>query len=508
MTNSAPNVLKLKEDLLKGGGAEKVEQQHTSGKKTARERISEILDKDTFVETDVFVKSRDNKFIADQAPCEGVVTGFGTVNSRPVYIYAQDYTVLSGSLSEMHAKKIVKIMNMAKASGVPVVAVIDSAGARIQEGVDALSGYASIFAKSAELSGVVPQIAVVAGPCIGASAIAASLCDVTIAVDKISTIGAFNGSVYDAKDGIDYKSDLTSAEFAGSVSGLAEVVCKDENEAYAQLKLLLDFLPSSNMEDAPEDAPADDINRNTPELDAYISNASYDVKQVISAVSDNGAFFEISADYAKSAVCGFMRINSRSVGVVANQPLVDQGVITGDAAKKMASFVSLCDSFNLPIVTMVDTVGLLCSSDAEKAGIVKDAAKIAFTYASATVPKVTLLLNKATGSAYSLMASKALGADMVYAWPSASIEILPAGTAAQIVYEDEIKASDDPKKARAEYTKKFTEYNSSPVAAAQRGYVDDIIDPINTRPILAAALEMLYSKYADMPAKKHGNMPL
>jgi len=508
MTNKAPNALKLKEELLKGGSSKKVEQQRAAGKMTARERIDKIIDKDTFVEIGVFFKSRNNDFISDDAPCEGVVAGFGTVNLRPVYVYAQDYTVLSGSLGEMHAKKIVKTMEMAQSSGVPVIGIIDSAGARIQEGVDALNGYGEIIAKSVELSGVVPQIAVIAGPCIGAAAIAVSLVDVTIAVEEISSLGAYSGVVYDAKDGIDYVSDVTSAAFAGASSGLAKVVCKDEEEAYLKLKNLLDYLPSSNMEDAPDDVVSDDINRNTPELDIFMGNSSYDIKQIIKAVSDGGDFFEVYEDYAQSAVCGFMRMNSRSVGVVANQPSSDGGVIKSDSAKKMASFIGLCDSFNLPVVTLVDTVGLECTSDAEKAGFVKDAAKIAYAYASATVPMVTLLLNKATGSAYSLMGSKALGADLVYAWPSASIEILPAGTAAQIVYEDEIKKSDDPVKARAAYTQKFTEYNSSPIAAAQRGYIDDIIDPINTRPILTAALEMLYSKYSDMPAKKHGNMPL
>ncbi len=508
MTNSAPNVLKLKEELLKGGGAEKVEQQHSAGKMTARERIDKLMDKNTFVEIDVFLKYRKNDFTTDEAPCEGVVAGFGTINSRPVYVYAQDYTVLSGSLSEMHANKIVKAMEMAKSSGVPVIGILDSAGARIQEGVDALNGYGKIFAKSTELSGVVPQVTVVAGPCIGAGAIAASLSDITLAIDGISSLGANSGSVYDAKNGIDYASDITSATYAGAVSGLTDIVCKTEDEAYTKLKILLDFLPSSNIEDAPDDVISDDINRNTPELDSFIGKISYDVKEVVKAISDSGIFFELYADYAQTAICGFARVNSRSVGVVANQPQTEGGVIKCDSSKKIASFVGLCDSFNIPIVTLVDTVGVECSSDAEKAGIVKDAAKIAYAYASATVPMVTLILNKAVGSAYSLMASKALGADMVYAWPSASIEILPAGTAAQIVYEEEIKNSEDSVKARTEYTKKFAEYNSSPIAAAQRGYIDDIIDPINTRPILAAALEMLYSKYSDMPAKKHGNMPL
>ena len=508
MTNSAPNVLKLKEELLNGGGAKKVEQQHSAGKMTARERIEKIIDKDTFVEIGVFLKQRVNDFATEDAPCEGVVAGFGTVNARPVYIYAQDYTVMSGSVSEMQAKKIVKAMDMAKAAGVPVIGVLDSAGARIQEGVDALSGYASIMAKSAELSGIVPQITVVAGPCLGASAIAASLSDFTIAVDEIGSLGAFSGAVYDAKDGLDAASGVSSAAYAGTDSGLASVLAKDEEDAITSLKTLLDFLPSSNLEDAPDDVASDDLNRNTPELDAFIGNSSYDVKQVINAVSDSGMFFEVYEGYATSAVCGFMRINSRAVGVVANQPLVEGGYITSNASKKIASFIGICDSFNVPVVTLVDTVGIACSSCAEKLGVVKDAAKIAYAYSTATVPKVTILLNKAVGSSYALMGAKDLGVDMVYAWPSASIEILPAATAAQVVYESEIKESDDPIKARSELTAKFTEYNSSPIAAAKRGLIDDIIDPINTRPILAAALEMLYSKYTDLPAKKHGNMPL
>lgn len=508
MISNAPNVLKLKEQLLEGGGTTKVEAQHSAGKLTARERIEKIIDKDTFVEIDAFLKFRKNDFSVADAPCEGVVAGFGTINARPVYIYAQDYTVLDGSVGEMHAKKICKAMNMAKSSGVPVIGVLDSAGARIQEGVDALNGYGEIISKSVELSGLVPQVNLVCGPCIGAAAITASLGDVTLIADGIGTTGAFGASVYDAKDGKDSASDITSAKYACSESGLAAVCCNDEDDMVTKLKDLLEFLPSSNMEDAPDSEVQDDLNRNTPELDAFIGSSDYDVIDVVKTISDGGKFFELYQDFATTAVVGFMRINSRSVGVVANQPKNNGGVLKGDSSKKIASFIGMCDSFNIPVVSLVDSQGVECASAAEEAGIVKDLAKVAYAYSSATVPMVTVLLNNATASSYALMGSRAVGADMVYAWPSASISILPADVASMIVYKEEIEKSENPLTARAEYLQKYKEINSSPINAAQRGFIDDIIDPINTRPIVAAALEMLYSKYSDMPAKKHGNMPL
>ena len=508
MISNTPDVLKLKEQLLKGGNATKVDEQHSNGKLTARERIKKIIDIDTFVEVDTFLKFRNNDFVSDDAPCEGVIAGFGTINLRPVYIYAQDYTVLGGSVGEMHAKKICKVMQMAKSSGVPVVGLLDSSGARIQEGVDALNGYGEIFKKSVELSGIVPQINLICGPCIGAAAIAASLGDITLITDGIGSTGAFGAGVYDAVNKKDTASDINSASYACATSGLAAVFCTDEDNCFNKLKKLLDYLPSSNLVEAPDDFQSDDLNRNIPELDTFIGNSDYDVTDVIRAVCDNSKFFELYKEYASTVVVGFIRINSKAVGVIANQPKNKGGIITSISAKKTASFIGLCDNFNIPIVTFVDCIGIECSSEAEKAGIVKDCAKIAYAYSAASIPLVTILLNKAVSGVYSLMASRALGVDMVYAWPSAAIEILPANAASMILYSDEIKNSDDPITARAEYTEKFAKYNSNPIAAAERGLIDDIIDPINTRPIIAAALEMLYSKYLELPPKKHGNMPL
>ncbi|MCK5130391.1 MAG: methylmalonyl-CoA carboxyltransferase [Clostridiales bacterium] len=508
MISNAPDVLKLKEQLLKGGGTQKVEEQHNAGKMTARERIEKVIDQDTFIEIDAFLTFRNNDFTSDSAPCEGLVAGYGTINNRPVYIYAQDYTVLDGSVSEMNAKKICKTMDMAASSSVPIIGILDSAGARIQESVDALNGYGSIFNKCVQLSGIVPQINLICGPCIGAAAIAASLGDITLIAEEIGATGAYSASVYDAKDSKDSASDITSASYVTTKSGLAAIMCKTEDELFAKTKELLEFLPSSNLEDAPDAEITDDLNRNTPEFDSLIGTSQYDVVQVIQSLSENSNFLELYSNYATTSVVGFMRINSRAIGVVANQPNNENGIIKSDSAKKIASFIGFCDSFSIPLLTLVDSKGIESSSTAEHLGIVKDSAKIAYAYSSATIPMVTVILNNATGSAYSLMGSRALGADIVYAWPSAKISILPADVAAMIVYKDEIEKATDPIKARKEYTDKFSTYNSSPIAAAQRGYIDDIIDPINTRPMVAAAFEMLYAKYSELPPKKHGNMPL
>ncbi len=508
MNSNTPDVLNLKEQLQFGGGAKKVEEQHNAGKLTARERISNIIDKGTFVEIDAFLKFRKNDFTEETAPCEGVVAGYGTINYRPVYIYAQDYTVIDGSMSEMHAKKICKAMEMAKNSSVPVIGFLDSAGARIVEGVDALNGYAKIFKKSVELSGLVPQINLICGPCMGSASIAASLGDITLIADEIGTMGMNSASIYDAKDGCDTVSNINTAVYATEQSALAAILCKSEDEMIVKVKTLLDFLPSNNMDEAPEVLIEDDLNRQTPEFNSIVNAKNYDIREVIKSIGDGLGFFELYSNYATTAVVGFIRINSRTVGVAANQPKNYGGMLKTDSAKKIASFIGLCDSFDIPLLTLVDSIGIECSRDAEKKGLIKDLAKIAFAYSSSTIPMITLILNNAISTAYSIMGSRALGADMVYSWPSAKISILPASIASQIVYGEEIKNAEEPQKARQEYVQKFEEYNASPVMAAQRGFIDDIIDPINTRPMIAAAFEMLYSKYVDLPNKKHGNMPL
>ncbi len=506
MSSNAPNVLAQKQALMQGGSPELVEAQHSAGKLTARERIEKVLDEGTFIEVGVFLKSRPDVITGKDVPCEGVVAGFGTVNDRPVYIYAQDYTVLSGSVGHMHAEKICKVMDMAAENGVPVIGILDSAGARIGEGADALNAYGKLFKKSADLSGVVPQLTLVCGPCVGAAAIAASMSDVTFVVDEIVQLGAYGAATYDAKAGKADATGIVSASYSTATSGLAQLRYAKEDECFEALKSFLEYLPSNNLEDAPILLSADDLNRDIPSFDGYLGSTDYDVKDVVKAIADDNSTFELGTEYAKNMVTAFVRINERSIGVVANQPSVDGGSIDTKGAEKASDFIILCDAFNIPVLTLVDTQGVVACSDQEAAGIVKRCAKLATSYAQATVPMVSLVLNKAVGSSYSLMASKALGMDMVYAWPSAQIAVLPSEAAAMMLYDEEIKKNDDPAKARAEFTDKYRQINASPIHAAQGGYIDDIIDPINTRPIQAAAFEMLCGKRVEPIARKHGTL--
>jgi len=488
MSSNAPYVLAQKEQLLQGGSKEAVEAQHSAGKQTARERVKAIIDKATFVEIDVFASSRANEFTAE-VPCEGLIAGFGTIQGRPVYIYSQDYTVMNGSVGKANGEKICKVMRMAAENGVPVIGVLDCAGARVGEGVDALDAFAKIFRMSSALKGVVPQVSLALGPCIGACAIATRISDVVLGVSGISTMGAHSAYVYDAKEGKADSTDICSAEYCSKVSGLLDAVYADEASCVAGLKDLLSYLPSSCC-DVPVRDCDDDLNRETPAFDNYLEGG-FDVVEVIKQVADHGAFFELGAEFAATMVTGFARLNGKTIGIIANQAKELDGFMSYEGIEKAADFIEKCDLMGISILSLVDNKGLCSCTCNEENGVVRMSAKLAQAYAGTQVPKVALILNNAIGAGYALMASKGLGTDMVYSWPNAQIAAMDAVNSAQVVYGKEIAGSENPVIARQEYAEKFAKYSANPINAAKSGLIDDIIDPISTRPILIAAFEML-----------------
>jgi len=486
-----------KQSVLAGGGEAKVKKQHDDGKLTARERIAKLLDDKSFVETDAFVQGSmaADGFKAVSAAGEGVVTGFGTINARPVYVFSQDFTVLGGSLGFMHTQKILKVLNMAGKSGIPVIAVLDSAGARLGEGAASLNGLSQIMKKMTELSGVVPIISVVAGPCVGSASYLTALSDFVFTTEKISTIASSAPSVY----GVDAQS-FGGAKAAAEFSGLADFVAADEDNGFMQVKQLMEFLPFNNVEDAPVYDQTDDLNRQIAAFDAE----DMDVKAMISAIADNGSFLETKAFYSSSIVTGFIRLNGFVTGVVANNgaPLCKEG------AKKAAKFIGFCDAFNTPIVTLVDTEGYAADADAEKAGVVSDAAKLIFAYAEASVPMVTVITGKAIGNGFVSMCPKGLGADMVYAWPNAEISCLASETAGNIIMTETLLGAEDPIEKRKELGALYAEKFANPFEAAKQGAVDDIIKPSETRMRVIAGLEMAFGKREQVLPKKHSVMPL
>lgn len=496
------------------GGTEKVKKQHDSGKKTARERIALLFDEGSFVEVGAFVTHRCKEFnmTENDAPAEGVVTGYGTIDGRLVYAYSQDFTVIGGSVGEMHGAKICKILDMALKMGAPVIAICDSGGARIQEGADALKGYGEVLCKTAKLSGVVPQISLVLGVCAGGAVFAPAMNDFVIMADKTSQMFVNGASVITGVSG----KETTPEEVGGSEvhtakSGVAGIRCATEEECIAQAKLLLSYLPSNNLESAPIYDCTDDLNRISSALDEVVpcdSNAPFNMKTVISEVADNGEFVEIFSEFATNIITGFVRMNGSTVGVVANNPEVMSGMLDSNSSEKAASFVRFCDGFNIPVVTFTDASGYVPSKEEENNGIAIKGAKLFYAFAEATVPKINVITRRAYGAAYLAMNSKHLGADMVYAWPSAEIAVVSSDTAANIIFKNDIAASSDPMTTRSEKIAEYKEKFANPYNAASRGYVDDIICPSATRQMLIGALEMLMSKRESGPAKKHGNSPL
>lgn len=501
-------------EIAQGGGEEKIKKQHEAKKLTARERILALMDEGSFVEIDAFVKHRCTEFGMDkvEAPGEGVITGYGTVDGRLTYVYAQDFTVIGGSLGEMHAKKICKVMDMAVKMGAPIIGMNDSGGARIQEGINALAGFGEIFCRNTKASGVIPQISVIMGPCAGGAVYSPALTDFIFMVENTSQMFITGPQVIKAVTGEDVTlEELGGANAQAEKSGVAHFTSSSDEECIEKIKKLLSFLPSNNLEEAPYDVPTDEINRLSEKLTSIVPddpNKAYDVKNVIAEVADNGDFFEVMEKFAKNIVIGFAKMNGQTVGIVANQPAQKAGSLDVDAADKASRFIRFCDCFNIPIVTFTDVPGYLPGVSQEHDGIIRHGAKLLYAYAEATVPKINVITRKAYGGAYIAMSSKHLGADMVMAWPTAEIAVMGPDGAANIIFKDDIKNSDNPIETRKEKIEEYRDKLANPYEAAKYGYIDDIIEPDSTRPRIIAALEMLASKRESAPSKKHGNIPV
>ncbi len=499
---------------LAGGGPERVKKQHDSGKLTARERIALLLDEGSFVELGTFVESRCTDFGMDKkrVPGDGVVTGYGMVNGRLVFVYAQDFTVLGGSLGEMHAAKISGLMDLAMKVGAPVIGLNDSGGARIQEGVDSLRGYGDIFFRNTLASGVIPQITAIMGPCAGGAVYSPAITDFVFMVDKTSYMFITGPQVIKAVTG----EEVTFEELGGAAvhntrSGNAHFIAADDRQCIEMIKALLSYLPSNNMEEPPVVPTGDPPDRMDPQLDSIVPDdpkKGYDMKDIIARVVDAGTFMEVHAHFATNIIVGFARLNGSTVGIVANQPNVLAGSLDIDASDKAARFIRFCDAFNIPILTFVDVPGYLPGVGQEHGGIIRHGAKLLYAYSEATVPKITVIVRKAYGGAYIAMGSKHLGADIVYAYPTAEIAVMGPEGAVRIVFRKEIKAAEDRAEKERELATDYREKFANPYVAAARGYVDDVILPSETRPRLIMALEALRTKREDRPMKKHGNIPL
>lgn len=514
LTEKQEKLLELKKQLTAAGGPEAIDRQHQRGKMTARERIEALLDDKSFVETGLFVRHRASHFGMDtkEAPGDGVVTGYGTIDGRMVCVAAQDFTVIGGSLGEMHADKIVKTQEMAMKVGCPMIAINDSGGARIQEGVDSLAGYGRIFYNNTRASGVIPQISVIMGPCAGGAVYSPALTDFVFMVDGTSEMFITGPQVIKAVTGEEVSAQtLGGAMTHNSVSGVAHFRAASEEECLDQIRDLLSYLPQNNLEKAESYECDLDPNALEEALDSLIPTdprSPYDMKDLIGRLADQGRFLEVQAYYAKNIITGFMRLNGESVGVIANQPRVMAGVLDIDASDKASRFIRTCDAFNIPLLTLVDVPGFLPGTQQEYGGIIRHGAKMLFAYSEATVPKVTVIVRKAYGGAYIGMCSKHLGGDIVLAWPDAEIAVMGAEGAANIIFAREIRQADDPEAKRQEKIDEYQEQMMNPYMAAQRGYLDDVILPRETRQRLISSFEALKGKRVGAMAKKHGNIPL
>jgi propionyl-CoA carboxylase beta chain len=497
-----------------GGGEKRIQAQHERGKLTARERLDVLLDEGSFIELDRFVVHRATGFGLEKERYlgDGVVTGYGTVHGRLVYVFSQDFTVFGGSLSEAHAEKIVKIMDLALKNGAPVIGLNDSGGARIQEGVVSLGGYADIFLRNTLASGVIPQVSAILGPCAGGAVYSPAITDFIYMVQGTSYMFVTGPNVVKTVT----HEDVTMEELGGaathaSKSGVAHFACTSEIECLQRIRRLFDYIPQNNQEDPPRRSTEDPFDRADEELLAIVPenpNRPYDMHDVIRRVVDDGEFYEVHADYAANLIVGFAHIGGHSVGIVANQPAVLAGVLDIDASLKGARFVRFCDSFNIPLLTFEDVPGFLPGVGQEHGGIIKHGAKLLYAYCEATVPKITIITRKAYGGAYDVMSSKHIRGDINYAWPTAEIAVMGAKGAVEILYRREIAAADDPQARSAELQVEYAERFANPFAAAARGYVDDVIDPRETRARVVSALDMLQNKRDSNPPRKHGNIPL
>ncbi len=503
-----------RERLLAMGGEERVRRQHEAGKLTARERLDLLLDSGSFVELDPFVTPRSRDFGMDrvEAPADGVVTGHGTIDGRPVHVFSQDFTVLGGSLGEGHAEKICKVVDLAMRTGTPIIGLNDSGGARIQEGVVSLGGYADIFLRNTLASGVVPQISAIMGPCAGGAVYSPAITDFTIMVRGTAYMFVTGPQVVKAvtREDVSFE-DLGGADVHAGRSGIAHFVAADDEECLALIRRLLGFLPSNNLEDPPRRTPVDEPSRGDPALDALVPDdpsKPYDMHEVITRVIDDGEFLEVHAAFARNLIVGFARLHGRPVGVLAQQPAVLAGVLDIDASVKGARFVRFCDAFNIPLVTFVDVPGFLPGVAQEHGGIIRHGAKLLYAYCEATVPKLTVITRKAYGGAYDVMASKHIRGDLNLAWPTAEIAVMGPEGAIDIIFRKELADAPDPNARRGELVADYRRQFANPYVAAARGYVDDVIAPRDTRRRLIAALEVLHRKRVANPRRKHGNIPL
>ncbi|HEY7824603.1 MAG TPA: acyl-CoA carboxylase subunit beta [Acidimicrobiia bacterium] len=500
-------------DARLGGGQDRIDAQHGRGKLTARERIEVLLDKDSFNEIDQFVKHQATGFgIEDKKPPgDAVVTGHGTIDGRPVFVFAEDFTVFGGSLGEVVADKICKILDMAMDTGAPVIGLKDSGGARIQEGVSSLDGYGRIFERNVRASGVIPQISVIMGPCAGGAVYSPALTDFVFQVDKTSHMFITGPDVIKAVTGEEVTmEDLGGAEAHASKSGVTHFVYPTGKDALEAVRYLVSFLPRNNMEMPPYYAPEDRRDRADDSLDSIIpdeSNQPYDMRTVVETILDAEEFFEVHEQWAKNIIVGFRRLDGHAVGVVANQPAVLAGTLDIEASEKAARFVRFCDAFNIPILTFVDVPGFLPGVDQEHGGIIRHGAKLLYAYCEATVPRISVITRKAYGGAYLVMNARGVRADLVFAWPSAEIAVMGAQGAVNIIHRREIAAAEDTDARRAELIADYETRFNNPYAAAELGLVDEIIEPRETRVKLIRAMEMLRSKRETLPPKKHGNGP-
>ncbi len=504
---------KRKNEALHAGSERSVERQHAKGKMLARERISYLLDEGSFHELDMLARHRAHGSGLEEHPyTDGVITGWGTIAGRKVFLFAQDFTIFGGALGEVFAQKIHKVMDLALSVGAPVIGLNDGAGARIQEGVVSLDCYGGIFYRNVKASGVTPQISVILGPCAGGAVYSPAMTDFIFMVRERSHMFITGPDVVKTVTGEEVTlEELGGAQSHASKSGVATFIGDDEESVLDDVKFLLSYLPSNNLEEPPWFAPSDDPARLTPELNALMPsspNIPYDMHTVIGAVVDDDEFFEYFPHWAKNLVCGFARLDGHPVGVMGNQPMVLAGVLDIEAAEKGARFVRTCDAFNIPLVTFVDVPGFLPGVDQEYGGIIRHGAKLLYSFCEATVPRIQVITRKAYGGAYVVMNAKSIGADLAFAWPSAELAVMGPNGAVEIVYRRELSTAADPEARRAELVEEYTERFTNPYIAAERGLVDDVIDPAQTRVKVIAGLEMLRSKREELPKRKHGNVPL
>jgi len=513
MKHKIEDLRERKAQALSAGSERSVQRQHDKGKMLARERIEYLLDDGSFNELDMLARHRAHEAGLEERPyTDGVITGWGTIDGRKVFVFSQDFTVMGGALGEVFAEKLHKVMDLALATGAPMIGLNDGAGARIQEGVVSLDGYGGIFHRNVKASGVIPQISVILGPCAGGAVYSPAMTDFIFMVREKSHMFITGPDVVKTVTGEEVTlEELGGAGSHSSKSGVATFVANSEEEVLDQVADLLSFLPANNLEETPRVAAADDPDRLCPELDTILpdsANVPYDMKQVIEAVVDDGDFMEYHAAWALNITCGFARIDGRAVGIVGNQPMMLAGVLDIESAEKAARFVRTCDAFNIPLVTFVDVPGFLPGVDQEYGGIIRHGAKLLYAYCEASVPQIQVITRKAYGGAYVVMDSKSVGCDLAFAWPTAELAVMGSQGAVEILHRRELADAADPEARRAELVDDYTERLANPYIAAERGYVDDVIEPSETRRKVVAALRLLETKREEMPQRKHGNVPL